>query len=92
MEYLASLQIRKKWSARTRNFNVGDIVLVKDDEVFTHRNGWPMARVEEAIPSDDGMVRKVRLCVASKQADKTRSLTRPITKLVLLVAVEDQMQ
>ena len=92
VEYLASLQIRKKWSARTRNFNVGDIVLVKDDEVFTHRNGWPMARVEEAIPSDDGMVRKVRLCVASKQADKTRSLTRPITKLVLLVAVEDQMQ
>ena len=90
VEYLASLQVRQKWTAKTRNLSVGDIVLVKDDEIFTNRNGWPMARVEEVYPSSDEMVRKVKLKVASKQADKTRFLVRPIAKLVLLVASEDQ--
>ena len=92
VEYLASLQARQKWTAKDRNFCVGDIVLVKDSEIFKHRNGWPMARVEEVFPSSDGMIRKVRLRVAKKQEDKTRSLLRPISKLVLLVGVEDQTQ
>ena len=67
-------------------------MLVKDNEIFTNRNGWPLTRVEETFPSSDGMIRKVRLCVAKKQVDKTRSLLRPISKLVLLVGVEDQTQ
>ena len=85
IEYLATLQSRQKWTRKSRNFAVGDIVLVKDSDIFTQRNGWPLARVEEALPSEDGLVRKVRLRVAYKQADKTSSLVRPITKLVLLV-------
>ena len=92
VEYLASLQVRQKWTATTRNFCVGDIVLVKDEEIFTNRNGWPMARVEEVYPSDDGMVRKVGLRVAKKQTDKTRSLIRPISKLILLVETDDLTQ
>ena len=88
-EFLASLQERQKWNGVSRNMMVGDIVLVKDSEIFTRRNGWPMARVEEVFPSDDGLVRKVRLRVAHKQADKTRSLERPVTKLVLLVKADE---
>ena len=84
-EYLASLQSRQKWTKTSRNFMVGDIVLVKDSGIFTNRNGWPLACVEEAFPSDDGLVRTVKLRVANKQADKTRMLLRPISKLVLLV-------
>ena len=84
-EYLASLQARQKWTRKQRNFVVGDVVLVKDGEIFTKRNGWPLARVEEVFPSKDGLVRKVRLRVAHKQADRTSSLIRPITKIVLLV-------
>ena len=90
VEYLATLQSRQKWTGKTRNFAVGDVVLVKDDDIFTNRNGCPMALVTETFHSDDEIVRKVQLRVASKQADKTRSLIRPITKLVLLVPVEDQ--
>lgn len=89
VEYLASLQSRQKWGGKSRNFAAGDIVLVKDQEIFTKRNGWPMARIEEAFPSDDGLVRKVRLRVAHKQSDKTRSLVRPITKLVLLAGIDE---
>ena len=63
--------------------------MVKDHEIFTRRNGWPLARVEEVFPSEDGLVRKVRLRVANKQADKTISLTRPISKLVFLVEAAD---
>ena len=89
-EYLAALQARQKWSKIHRNFMVGDVVLVKDSSIFTRRNGWPMALVEEVLPSDDGLVRQVKLRVAYKQEDKSRVLLRPISKLVLLVGVDDQ--
>ena len=68
---------------------VGDVVLVKDSNIFTKRNGWPMALVEEVVPSNDNLVRQVKLRVAYKQEDKTRTLLRPITKLVLLVGADE---
>ena len=70
---------------------VGDVVLVKDSSIFTKRNGWPMALVEEVLPSDDGLVRQVKLRVAYKQEDKSRFLHRPISKLVLLVGADDHL-
>ena len=87
-EYLSSLQTRQKWGGESRNMLVGDIVLIKDSEIFTKRNGWPIARVEEVFPSDDGLVRKVRLRVGNKQADKSCLLMRPVAKLVLLVEAD----
>ena len=90
VEYLSTLQRRQKWTRKSRNFMVGDVVLVKDGGIFTRRNGWPLARVEEVFPSDDKLVRKVRLRVSHKQADKTTSLTRPISKLVLLVGADEE--
>ena len=49
-EYLFSLQARQKWKGKSRNLLVGDTVLVKDDQIFTKRNGWPLARVAETFP------------------------------------------
>ena len=89
-EYLTTLQARQKWTKKSRNFMVGDVVLVKDSNIFTKRNGWPMALVEEVFPADDGLVRHVKLRVAYKQEDKTRFLSRPISKLILLVGVDEQ--
>ena len=91
-EYLSSLQTRQKWTAESRNFMVGDVVLVKDSNIFTKRNGWPMALVTEVFPSDDGLVRQVMLRVAYKQSDKTRTLNRPITKLILLVGADEHSE
>ena len=88
-EYLASLQERQKWTKKSRNFLVGDVVLVKDSNIFTKRNGWPMALIEEVLPSNDDLVRQVKLRVAYKQENKTRTLVRPITKLVLLVGADE---
>ena len=41
-EVLLTLQNRQKWNNKTRNCEIGDIVLVKDD---MERNRWPMAKV-----------------------------------------------
>ena len=44
-EYLVHLQERSKWRTKKRNFQVGDVVLVKSEE---KRNKWPIGRVEKA--------------------------------------------
>ena len=69
-----------------RNFQVGDIVLLKDEDV--RRNQWPTARVVEVFPSSDGLVRSVKVLIAS-QDDKRLMLDRPINKLVLLLESEE---
>ena len=77
-EYLASLQARQKWNKVRRNFQVGDIVLLKED---CPRNTWPMGRVMQVVPDEKGLVRSVQL----KTANSKDLITRPITKIVLLV-------
>ena len=84
-EYLTNLQTRQKWVKQRRNFRVGDVVLVKDKELFAARNSWPMARVTEVYPGGDGLVRSVKLQIATRDPNgKTAQLVRPISKLVLL--------
>ena len=80
--YLVSLQERKRWQQTRRNFRENDVVMVKDED--TPRNVWPLARVKEVIPSEDGLVRKVVLVVPSAKHE----LVRPVHKLVLLVEAE----
>ena len=78
-EYLPILQCRTKWLDRKENLSVGDLVLIAEE---TPRNSWPLARVLEVYPGDDGLVRSVKV--------KTRSTTlvRPVTKLCLLEAAQ----
>ena len=81
-EYLLNLQERQKWTEVQRNLRVDDIVLVKDPD--TVRNKWPMGRVTEVIPSDDGLVRKAYVKTISSE----EPLLRPVTKLILLLEGE----
>ena len=81
-EYLLSLQERQKWRETRRNFQVGDVVLLKDLDLT--RNKWPMARVKEVFPSEDGLVRKANVKVAGSGT----TLLRPVTKLILLVKAD----
>ena len=41
-EYLPLLTIRRKWNNQIRNINIGDLVLLKSDNV--PRPHWPLAR------------------------------------------------
>lgn len=93
-EYLANLTLRQKWTYKRRNLKVGDIVLISE---ISHRNQWPLARVIAVSKGDDGLVRSVKLYVATKDLNsngkrisKPTILDRPVQKLVLLLALEEQ--
>ena len=81
-EYLQLMQNRQKWAESKRNFRVGDVVLLKEEGVV--RGQWPMGRVVEVYPSEDGLVRSISV--------KTGKSTykRPIHKVVLLMATEQE--
>ena len=82
-EYLISLQKRSKWTNSTPNIKVGDVVLLVDNTA--PRNHWKLARVIDANPSPDNLVRSVKIKVSSKDSGTT-ILDRPIQKLILLVS------
>ena len=72
-EYLASLQPRDKNIIKHRNFQVGDIVLLKDDDLS--RNSWPMARVIDVHYDDiHETVRSVKLLMASRDLTVERTV------------------
>ena len=93
-EFLQNLQSRSKWMRPTRNLMVGDVVISKEDE--GPRNQWPLAKVVEVYPSEDGYVRKVRILKADGELDNQGRrqkppslLDRPIHKLVLLLPCDE---
>ena len=75
-EYLPLLQARQKWNRPTRNFQEGDLVLLADEKL--PRRQWPMGRVQEVYPSQDGLVRSVQVKTT------TSVLKRPVSKLCRL--------
>jgi hypothetical protein len=94
-EYLSSQQLRRCWKKQQRSLKEGDLVWLSDD--FSHRSSWPMAKVLETFPGKDGLVRKVKLKMASSAlTDKgipkgsPQILERPIHKLVLFLPLENQ--
>ena len=89
-EYLLNQQQRQKWVKPRRNLAIGDIVLLKDNNV--QRNQWPLALVIEAKEDQDGLVRKVKLRVSNNKAimkgTKIKALSemeRPVQGVVLLI-------
>ena len=80
-EFLQNLQVRPKWCERQRNLSVGDVVLVKDNDVA--RNEWPMGKVIEALKSEDGKVRKVKVMTYK---DGPKIAFRPVSELILLLS------
>lgn len=92
-EYLQSLQTRQKWSLPSRNIEVNDIVIVKDNDV--PRNEWPLARVVDVVKDDDKLVRKVKVALSApiddngKRKGKVTILERPIHKVIVLVENQD---
>jgi transposase InsO family protein len=72
-EYLSRLQSRPKWCKATSNLRVGQLVLIKEENLAATE--WRMGRITEVHLGADGLVRVAKL--------KTRrgEITRPIAKL-----------
>lgn len=71
-EYISELQQRTKWKSNTAQLNIGDMVLISEDN--TPPLCWRLGRVLRLIPGPDGISR-----VADIQTMKgcvRRSLTR----------------
>ncbi|XP_055387374.1 uncharacterized protein LOC129615957 [Condylostylus longicornis] len=75
-EYLYRLQQRPKWTKRTENMKIGDLVLLRDEKLPPSR--WLMGRITEIHPGPDGLVRVVTL------KTKDNMLKRSIAKICLL--------
>jgi len=75
-DYLNQLQQRMKWTKGDINVTPGDMVLIKEDNVPPLC--WPMDRVQEVHPGNDGVVRAVTI-KTSKGIFK-----RPFNRLSLL--------
>ena len=77
----SAVTIRQKWFHKKRNFAVGDVVLIGD--VRCPRSTWSLGRIIDTHTNlQDGCVRGAKVKTAST------TLLRPITKLVLLGAIE----
>ena len=75
-EYVPNLIERRKWFQDRRNLRVGDVVIVI--EPCTPVGQFPLARVTEVLPADDGVVRIVRVKMSSSEQ------IRLVAKLCLL--------
>lgn len=58
-------------------------MLLRDESV--QRNQWPLAVIEEVLPSSDEVVRKV--IIRSMRDGRTVTYIRPVNELILLVNV-----
>ena len=72
-EYLNQLITRSKWQRKGHNdIKIGTLVLLKEDNTSTLH--WPLGRITEIHPGDDGIVRVV--CVKTNSGIYKRSITR----------------
>lgn len=81
-EYLTTLQSRSKWIAKTKNLNVGDVVILAEPN--TPPLMWPLGRITSVFPGSDGVVRRATVATSSG------SFERPALKLYRLpIPVDD---
>ncbi len=75
--YLQSLYHRSKWTSPSENVKKNDIVYIKDESI-RYRN-WPIARVVEVYPGDDGKVRAADLLCHGKLFRRSIHRLIPVT-------------
>ena len=63
-ELVPRLNVTSKWQKQQKNVNVGDIMLVMEDN--TPRGRWPLGRVVTVFPGRDGVIRVVEVSVRGK--------------------------
>ena len=80
-EYLSRLQQRPKWQNSRANLEIGDIVLIKEDNLPPLK--WLTGRVVELHPGKDNLVRVVTVKTAGG------TYKRPVVKLSLILGSDE---
>jgi hypothetical protein len=81
-EFLPRINVREKWFHPRRNLKNGDVVMMIEPNAS--RGEWPLGRVLEVYPGDDGLVRVVRVKSGNKE------YVRPIHRICPLEYVEEE--
>jgi hypothetical protein len=81
-EYVHTLQQRNQWKKAAQNVEVGDLVLLMEDNAPPLK--WRMGRVITVYPGTDKLVRVVKV------KTQTGELKRPVVKICPLLSKEDQ--
>ena len=104
-EYLQQLQHAVKWHKKTRNYQVGDLVMLTDGNVYQCQ--WTMAKIVAVYPGKDNIVRavdvqveravipkdcKTKAQLAKEIITKTTVYRRSVCKLSMLLAVDEVPQ
>ena len=82
-EYLQKLSIRNKWKVEQPSLEIGDVVLISDDNV--QRGKWPMGRIIKVHRGKDGLI-----CTATLQIQKGE-LRNPVQRLHRLEIQHNQV-
>lgn len=77
--YLPGLQDRQKWQKQSANLQIGDIVMIVDNQL--PRALWPVGKVSQVFPGPDSRIRSAEVTV------KGRTYVRPVARLVTLPAL-----
>ena len=93
--YFPTLLWQQKWHHLKRNLQVNDVCVLSDSGVF--RGEWRLCRVSDTYPDSNGVVRNVEVVVARRgdgsklyQSQVLSKLKRHVSKLIVIVPVEDQ--
>lgn len=70
------MQQRKKWKKEKEHFKIGQIVLIKDDDLPPAK--WLLGKIHKLIKGNDNLVRAVEI------KTKNRILTRAVQYIVIL--------
>jgi hypothetical protein len=92
-EYLATLQLRRKWYHQKDALKENDVVLLVDEGA--PRGSWKLARVEKVYPGRDELIRSVQIRLVTVCKDNKGNLItqstlmdRPIQKLIPLAVCD----
>ncbi|CAJ1066524.1 uncharacterized protein LOC115541003 [Xyrichtys novacula] len=69
-EYVTNIAIRQRWFNPKRNLQIGDVVMMKDDDL--PRNEWRLGKVLETVVDRDGLVRRVKICLGDGRLGRER--------------------
>lgn len=72
-DYLDTLQKRNKWFTKNTNVQIGDVVLIKEDN--TPATKWPLGLISKTFLGNDNLIRVIEVKV------KDKIIKRPIHKL-----------
>ena len=88
-EFIQILQERKSCERKRRNFQKGEVILLKADY---NQNKWRIGRIIEAFSNKHGNVRTIKLRLGDAVGAEQRELVRPIMKIVLVVESDSPME